>query len=111
MAYTNVCGKKLRAKLGGTLNESAASHSPALLPASQSFAKRQLEKMGWREGTGLGKRRDGMQRHVAIKQREDEMGLGREKEKASIMREMDHFDPAESVLFYTSDDGEGFYCK
>lgn len=82
MAYTNVCGKKLRAKLGGTLNESAASHSPALLPASQSFAKRQLEKMGWREGTGLGKRRDGMQRHVAIKQREDEMGLGREKEKA-----------------------------
>jgi hypothetical protein len=35
----------------------------------------------------------------------------REKEKASIMREMDHFDPTESVLFYTSDDGEGFYCK
>ena len=82
MAYTNVCGKKLQAKLGGTLNESATSHSPALLPSSQSFAKRQLEKMGWTEGTGLGKRRDGMQRHVVIKQREDEMGLGREKEKA-----------------------------
>ena len=82
MAYTNVCGKKLQAKLGGTLNESATSHSPALLPSSQSFAKRQLEKMGWKEGTGLGKRRDGMQRHVVIKQREDEMGLGREKEKA-----------------------------
>jgi Pin2-interacting protein X1 len=82
MAYTNVCGKKLRAKLGGTLNESAASHSPALLPSSQSFAKRQLEKMGWKEGTGLGKRRDGMQRHVVIKQREGEMGLGREKEEA-----------------------------
>ncbi|KAL3781492.1 hypothetical protein ACHAW5_003486 [Stephanodiscus triporus] len=82
MAYTNLCGKKLQAKLGGTLNESATSHSPALLPSSQSFAKRQLEKMGWKEGTGLGKRRDGMQRHVVIKQREDEMGLGREKEKA-----------------------------
>jgi Pin2-interacting protein X1 len=82
MAYTNVCGKKLQAKLGGTLNESATSHSPALLPSSQSFAKRQLEKMGWTEGTGLGKRQDGMQRHVVIKQREDEMGLGREKEKA-----------------------------
>jgi Pin2-interacting protein X1 len=82
MAYTNVCGKKLQAKLGGTLNESATNHSPALLPSSQSFAKRQLEKMGWKEGTGLGKRRDGIQRHVVIKQREDEMGLGREKEKA-----------------------------
>ena len=38
--------------------------------------------MGWTEGTGLGKRRDGMKEHVKIKQREDEMGLGREKMKA-----------------------------
>lgn len=79
MAYTDVCGKKLREKLGAVLNESAVSHSPAILPSSQSFAKRQLEKMGWTEGTGLGKRRDGLVEHVKIKQREDEMGLGREK--------------------------------
>ena len=38
--------------------------------------------MGWKEGTGLGKRRDGLVEHVKIKQREDEMGLGREKELA-----------------------------
>ncbi|KAL7529248.1 hypothetical protein ACHAWF_002900, partial [Thalassiosira exigua] len=82
MAYTNVCGKKLRAKMGGVLNESAASHSPALLSSHQSFAKRQLEKMGWTEGTGLGKRRDGVKDHVKIRQREDEVGLGREKEAA-----------------------------
>ena len=81
MAYTNVCGKKLQAKLGWTLNESATSHSPALLPSSQSFAKRQLEKMGWTEGSGLGKRQEGITKHVTIKQREDTMGLGREKEK------------------------------
>mmetsp|Transcript_27753 Transcript_27753/g.58948 ORF Transcript_27753/g.58948 Transcript_27753/m.58948 type:complete len:285 (-) Transcript_27753:129-983(-) len=82
MAYTDVCGKKLQAKMGAVLNESATSHSPALLSSQQSFAKRQLEKMGWTEGTGLGKRRDGMKDHVKIKQREDEMGLGREKEMA-----------------------------
>lgn len=38
--------------------------------------------MGWKEGTGLGKRRDGLVEHVKIKQREDEMGLGRENELA-----------------------------
>ena len=38
--------------------------------------------MGWTEGTGLGKNRDGMKDHVKVKQRTDEMGLGREKEMA-----------------------------
>lgn len=36
--------------------------------------------MGWTEGTGLGKRRDGTVDHIRIKQREDEAGLGRERE-------------------------------
>ena len=80
MAYSaDLCGSKLRGKLGGVLNESAAT---SLLSSNNSFAKRQLEKMGWTEGTGLGKRRDGMKEHIKIKQREDEMGLGREKMKA-----------------------------
>lgn len=83
MAYAaDLCGSKLRGKLGAVLNESATDFSPALLSSEKSFAKRQLEKMGWTEGTGLGKRRDGMKEHVKIKQREDEMGLGREKMKA-----------------------------
>lgn len=83
MAYAaDLCGSKLRGKLGAVLNESATNFSPALLSSDKSFAKRQLEKMGWTEGTGLGKRRDGMKEHVKIKQREDEMGLGREKMKA-----------------------------
>jgi len=41
--------------------------------------------MGWTEGTGLGKNRDGMKEHVKIKPRQDEMGLGREKEMAKEM--------------------------
>lgn len=85
MAYTDICGKKLQSKLGGVLNESATTHSPALLSSQQSFAKRQLEKMGWTEGTGLGKNRDGMKEHVKIKQRQDNMGLGQEKEMAKEM--------------------------
>ncbi|KAL7511489.1 hypothetical protein ACHAXN_008434 [Cyclotella atomus] len=78
MAYTSLSTSKHRAKLGATLNESAASHSPFLL--SSSFAKRHLQKMGWTEGTGLGRKRDGMVEHVKIKQREEEAGLGKEKE-------------------------------
>jgi len=86
MAYTNIAGKKLQSRLSSTLNESATSHSPALLSSQQSFAKRQLEKMGWTEGTGLGKNRTGRVDHVKAKQREDNMGLGREKEKAKEMQ-------------------------
>ena len=86
MAYTNIAGKKLQSKLSSTLNESATSHSPALLSSQQSFAKRQLEKMGWTEGTGLGKNRTGRVDHVKAKQRDDNMGLGREKEKAKEMQ-------------------------
>lgn len=85
MAYTNISGKKLQSKLASTLNESATSHSPALLNSNQSFAKRQLEKMGWTEGTGLGKKRDGMKSHVKIKKREDNMGLGQEKVQTKEM--------------------------
>ncbi|KAL3782439.1 hypothetical protein HJC23_006012 [Cyclotella cryptica] len=88
MAYTGLCGSKLRSKLGAVLNESATSHSPALLSSDVSFAKRQLEKMGWKEGTGLGKRRDGLVEHVKIRQREDEMGLGREKELARAVEDV-----------------------
>ena len=44
-------------------------------PTSE-FAKKQLEKMGWSEGTGLGKKRDGMKTHIRVKKRKDNVGLG-----------------------------------
>jgi Pin2-interacting protein X1 len=99
MAYSaDLCGSKLRGKLGAVLNESATTFSPALLSSDKSFAKRQLEKMGWTEGTGLGKRRDGMKEHVKIKQREDEMGLGREKMKAQEVADVWWKDSAGDTL-------------
>lgn len=68
----DLAGSKLRKKLGSSLQESAAA------PASD-FAYKQLEKMGWSEGTGLGKRRDGIKTHIRVKKREEQAGLGTEK--------------------------------
>jgi G-patch domain len=58
----------------------------ALEPASSSssFAQRQLEKMGWSAGTGLGKKRNGVTTHIVIQKREESVGLGSDKEAAAI---------------------------
>lgn len=66
-------GRKHRAKLGAgaTLNEAAAA------PTS-NFARRQLEKLGWKDGEGLGKKRDGMATHIRAVKRQDSVGLGAE---------------------------------
>jgi Pin2-interacting protein X1 len=78
MSYAaELCGSKLRAKLGATLNESASEGV-----SSNSFAARQMAKMGWTEGTGLGKNRDGMKSHIKVNKREENVGLGQEKELA-----------------------------
>ena len=76
MAYADLATKKTMARLSASLNESAsdASHMK-----QSSFARKQLEKMGWSEGTGLGKKRDGMVTHIRTKKREESVGLGGEK--------------------------------
>ena len=76
MAYADLATKKTMARLSASLNESAsdASHMK-----QSSFARKQLERMGWKEGTGLGKKRDGMVTHIRTKKREESVGLGGEK--------------------------------
>lgn len=77
MAYAaDLCGSKLKEKLSSTLNESAAAPM-----SSSSFAAKQMAKMGWKSGTGLGKKRDGMVSHIKVRKREENMGLGVEKER------------------------------
>ena len=67
----NLAGSKLRSRLSGHLNESAASGTSA-------FAKRQLEKLGWKEGEGLGKRGTGITTHIrAVKRADEQGGLGK----------------------------------
>ena len=81
MAYAaELCGSKLREKLSSTLNESSATKI-----SSNSFAARQMAKMGWTEGTGLGKKRDGIVSHIKVQKREENVGLGVEKERARQM--------------------------
>ncbi len=67
--FLNLAGSKLRNRLGSQLNESSGSGVPA-------FAKAQLEKLGWKEGEGLGKRRQGMASHIKVVKRADGLGLG-----------------------------------
>ncbi|KAE8893268.1 hypothetical protein PF005_g21258 [Phytophthora fragariae] len=67
-------GKKLMSKLGGMANESAAAEV-------SDFARRQMEKMGWSAGKGLGKNEQGVKSHVKVKRREELQGVGAEKKE------------------------------
>eukprot|EP01035_Chromulina_nebulosa_P066147 gene66147-90541_t len=61
--------KKTIAKLGQQMSLSAASKP-------SSFALKQMKKMGWEEGQGLGKEGTGITKSIEIKKREDNLGLG-----------------------------------
>jgi Pin2-interacting protein X1 len=61
--------KKTIVQLGSKMNDSAASKPSA-------YAMRMMEKMGWKEGQGLGKDETGIAEHIIIHKREDKMGLG-----------------------------------
>jgi Pin2-interacting protein X1 len=81
MAYVNeLAGSKLRSKLGATLNEAVSAPTSA-------FAKKQLEKMGWAAGQGLGKNKQGMSSHIKVKKREDDVGLGHIKHELQTQQQ------------------------
>lgn len=62
-------GRKHKAKLGADLNESVAT-------GPNAFARAQLEKLGWKEGTGLGKNRDGRSEHIRVTKRREGQAIG-----------------------------------
>jgi len=73
MASMSLLGsRKTLDRMGKTINEGAGS-------AVSSFARKQMEKMGWQEGKGLGKNEDGMATHIKQKKKEDVAGLGADK--------------------------------
>lgn len=72
MNTSHLAGSKLRKQLSGTLQEHASAPTSA-------FARKQLEKMGWSAGTGLGKKRDGIKTHIKVKKRKDQEGIGAAK--------------------------------
>jgi Pin2-interacting protein X1 len=67
-AFLTLAGSKLRSRLSSSLNESASAG------VTSKFARRQLEKLGWKEGEGLGKNRDGISTHIRVHKRADEQG-------------------------------------
>jgi len=64
----DLAGSKLRSRLASQVNEAASEG------VTSKFARRHLEKLGWTEGTGLGKRRSGITTHIKVEKRADEKG-------------------------------------
>jgi Pin2-interacting protein X1 len=69
VSLLQLSGRKHKSRMGADLNESVAT-------GPNAFARAQLEKLGWKEGTGLGKNRDGRADHIRVTKRRDEQGLG-----------------------------------
>lgn len=70
--------KKSILKLGTQMNDNAGSKP-------SSFALKQMEKMGWTEGKGLGKTESGISKHITVTKRDDSAGLGTEAVKTQAM--------------------------
>jgi Pin2-interacting protein X1 len=64
-----IFGKKYQKDNKMALNEHLAT-------GPSSFARRQLESMGWKEGEGLGKHKQGRSSHISVSKRKEEEGLG-----------------------------------
>jgi Pin2-interacting protein X1 len=67
VSLLHLCGRKHKSKMGSNLNEAVAT-------GPNEFARKQLEKLGWTEGTGLGKNRDGRASHIRVQKRTEEQG-------------------------------------
>ena len=63
--------KKTAATLGQSIHDGVGSKVSV-------FARRQMEKMGWQEGKGLGKNETGISKHIKATKKDDNSGLGLE---------------------------------
>ena len=69
----DILGKKALVKLGSRINESRAA------PGISPFARSIMEKMGWKDGHGLGKNEDGRVEHIKVVKKEENTGIGLEQ--------------------------------
>jgi Pin2-interacting protein X1 len=76
MASLQFLSKKRINALGSTINESAGSKM-------SSFALKQMMKMGWKEGEGLGRNGDGIASHIKVTLRSDNEGIASKEEKTN----------------------------
>ena len=75
MSRTGVCYKKFKSDFGAKI----------------------LGKFGWKEGEGLGKQKDGITEAIQIKRREENMGLGKNKNK-TVMNDKWWQDSYDNIL-------------
>jgi hypothetical protein len=68
-SLAGLVSKKNFASIAYAPDESAAT-------GPSDFARRQLEKFGWKEGRGLGKDEDGSATFIAVQRKADNLGLG-----------------------------------
>ena len=68
--------RKTKHAMGGAVYE-GTTVAPA--EDEDNFGRRMLEKLGWKQGEGLGKNKDGMSEHIRVKQRTAGLGLGATK--------------------------------
>lgn len=80
MSTMELLSKKRIDKLGSTINEAVGSKI-------SSFARKHMEKMGWVEGSGLGKNKDGITSHIKVSTRLDNAGLISTTEKEETTQE------------------------
>lgn len=74
MDSLQLLSKKNVHRLGTIMNENVGSEVSA-------FARKQMLKMGWVEGTGLGKNQDGISTHIKVVKRVDNEGISSKEEK------------------------------
>jgi Pin2-interacting protein X1 len=63
----------------GKMKQSADPNNTAWAKDTSRFGFQMLEKMGWKQGKGLGKEEQGHTDHVKVQQREGNIGIGAEK--------------------------------
>jgi len=76
MATALIVQKKTLQKLSTFTNERAAA-KPSI------FASQYLEKLGWKEGDGLGRERQGMKTHIRVEKKDNNKGIGCNGDKDS----------------------------
>lgn len=106
-----IADKKTIQALGSQMNMNAA-----VKPSSYAF--KLMQKMGWKEGSGLGKNEDGNAKHIVIRKREDSVGLGNDSQLTAAMiheqwctksfsSKLDSFKAKLAAICSSDDDDEG----
>lgn len=96
--------KKTAASMGMSIHDGVGSKVSV-------FARRQMEKMGWQEGKGLGKNETGISKHIKAVKREDSSGLGLESAKAAELSDNWWHDGFSKSLKAFSSSGSGKKTK